>query len=105
MLDVVTFLFHVAANRFLKRLVKLDEMLTASTLLRGRYLINRVHEQGRDNPVYLAHAKYLHRNVAVKQNTYHDVPHVRQFQLECTILANLDHPNIPKAFDYFTEEG
>lgn len=105
MLDVVTFLFHLAADRFLKRLVKWDEMLTTSTLLHERYVISRLHEQGRDNPVYLAYDRSRDKNVAVKQNTFHDVPHFRQFQLECTILANLDHPNIPKAFDSFIEEG
>jgi serine/threonine protein kinase len=30
---------------------------------------------------------------------------MRQFELEGAILANLDHPHIPKAFDYFIEEG
>jgi serine/threonine-protein kinase len=104
MINVFTFLSHLVADHLLKR-VSWDELLTTSTLLRGRYYISKVHEQGRDNPVYLACDKYQGKNVAVKQNTFHDVPHVRQFQLECTILANLDHPNIPKAFDYFLEEG
>src|SRR5512143_1227971 len=104
MFDIVTFLFHLAADRFLKRVVNWDELLAASTLLHGRYLISRVHEQGRDNPVYLAYDKDRGRNVAVKQNTYHDVPHLRQFQFESTLLANLHHPNIPKASDYFMED-
>jgi serine/threonine protein kinase len=64
-----------------------------------------VHELGRDNPVYLAYDEHQDIEVAIKENAHHDTVYRRQFELEATILANVNHPGIPRAFDCFMEDG
>lgn len=78
--------------------------LSPSTLLHNRYIISKVHEQGRENVIYLAYDKSRNKDVAVKENMNHDRADRDQFQVETVILASLNHPNIPKAFDYFVED-
>jgi serine/threonine-protein kinase len=67
-------------------------------------VISKVHEQGPENAVYLAYDESQERDVAIKENKYPDHAHRAQFELEAVILANLSHPNIPKASDYFVED-
>ncbi|HLA05898.1 MAG TPA: serine/threonine-protein kinase [Anaerolineales bacterium] len=80
-------------------------MLKDSTLLRKRYRIVKLHEMGRENPVYRAYDEILRADVAIKENAYRDETHQHQFKLEGVILANLIHPNIPRAFDFLDENG
>lgn len=80
-------------------------MLQPSTLLQKRYRIIELHEMGRENLVYRAQDEFRRADVAVKENAYHDDAHQRQFRLEGVILANLIHPNIPRALDFLDEDG
>jgi serine/threonine protein kinase len=105
MVNIIDFLFHHIIGRVIDRAWRSNNFLNASTLLHQRYRIAKVHELGRDNPVYLAHDERQDVDVAIKENAKHDAAHRKQFELEATILANLTHPGIPRAFDYFVEDG
>lgn len=78
--------------------------------LRGRYRIRRIIGQGGMGCIYLADDLRLEgRQCAVKE-VEHDktlpskmVQEARsQFLREATVLARLDHPNLPKVSDFFT---
>ncbi len=84
--------------------------LKAGEVLRGRYRINRIIGQGGMGSIYLADDQRLEgRQCAVKE-VEHDrtlpaelIKQARdQFQREATVLARLDHPNLPKVSDYFS---
>lgn len=79
-------------------------------ILHDRYRIDRIIGQGGYGCIYLAEDMRLSgRYCAVKQVTY-DVslpPNLleesrEQFLKEATVLARLDHPNLPKVSDYFS---
>jgi eukaryotic-like serine/threonine-protein kinase len=84
--------------------------LKSGEILRGRYRMNRIIGQGGMGCIYLADDTRLEgRQCAVKE-VEHDrtmpaelVKQARdQFQREATVLARLDHPNLPKVSDYFS---
>ena len=84
--------------------------LKSGEVLRGRYRMNRIIGQGGMGCIYLADDQRLEgRQCAVKE-VEHDrtlpaelVKQARdQFQREATVLARLDHPNLPKVSDYFS---
>lgn len=84
--------------------------LKAGETLRGRYRIRRIIGQGGMGSIYLADDLRLEgRQCAVKE-VEHDkslpanlVKEARdQFFREATVLARLDHPNLPKVSDYFS---
>lgn len=84
--------------------------LKPGEVLRGRYRMNRIIGQGGMGSIYLADDLRLEgRQCAVKE-VEHDrtlpvelVKQARdQFQREATVLARLDHPNLPKVSDYFS---
>lgn len=102
---MISLLFHLVLGRLFGHLWGRDTLLSPSTFLRNRYLISKVHEQGRGNAVYLAYDESRHMDVAIKENMNHDRAYQRQFELEALTLASLSHPNIPRAFDYFMEDG
>ena len=85
--------------------------LPSDTLLRQRYLIRRVIGQGGMGNVYLAEdTRLAGRLCAVKEVTHeaslpsHLVEEARaQFFQEASVLARLDHPNLPKVSDFFSE--
>ncbi len=86
-------------------------MLERGTLLRERYRILRVIGAGGMGRVYLAEDERLPgRKCAVKEIRYlgafpqewHDELRA-QFMREATVLARLDHPNLPKVSDFFSE--
>ena len=104
MTNIFTFLLHLLLGRVGAHLWRRDMLLSPGTSLHNRYVIGKVHEQGRENTVYLAYDEYQQIDVAIKENAYNDRAHHAQFELEAVILANLSHPNIPKVFDYFVEE-
>ena len=79
-------------------------LLSPGTSLHDRYVIGKIHEQGHENAVYLAYDEIQRTDVAVKENAYADRAHHDQFQVETVILTSVNHPNIPKAFDYFVED-
>ena len=87
-------------------------MLAQGTLLRNRYRILQPIGQGGMGSVYLAEDNRLEgRRCAIKAvridaaadpATINELQH--QFSREASILARLDHPNLPKVSDYFTED-
>ena len=86
--------------------------LKKGNILRERYTIRRVIGQGGMGCIYLADDLRLEgRQCAVKE-VEHDrtlpknllIEARDQFQREATVLARLDHPNLPKVSDYFSME-
>jgi len=84
--------------------------LKAGDVLKERYAIRRIIGQGGMGSVYLADDLRLQgRQTAVKE-VFHDtaLPHDQleqareQFKREATVLARLDHPNLPKVSDFFS---
>jgi serine/threonine-protein kinase len=86
-------------------------MLARGTILRNRYRIVQPIGQGGMGSVYLAEDLRLEgRKCAIKavridptsdKEMINELQH--QFSREASILARLDHPNLPKVSDYFTE--
>jgi serine/threonine-protein kinase len=84
--------------------------LQAGEILKERYEIRRIIGQGGMGSVYLADDLRLKgRQTAVKE-VFHDqttpddlLNQAReQFMREATVLARLDHPNLPKVSDFFS---
>lgn len=87
--------------------------LKADEILRGRYRIVKIIGQGGMGSIYLADDLRL----AGRQCALKEVEHDRslptdllrqtreQFQREATVLARLDHPNLPKVSDFFSVGG
>lgn len=85
----------------------------SDTILRQRYRLTNIVGQGGMGSVYRAEDLRLPgRLCAVKvlpadpqaSDEMHEQAH-RQFLKEASILAQLDHPNLPKVSDFFTDEG
>src|SRR5258707_10934659 len=87
--------------------------LKPGDILRERYRIVDIIGQGGMGSIYQAEdARLEGRVTAIKQigtdpnDSPADIPQTRlQFQREASTLARLDHPNLPKVSDYFTENG
>jgi serine/threonine-protein kinase len=84
--------------------------LKAGEILRDRYRIDHIIGQGGMGSIYLADdVRLLGRQCALKE-VEHDrslpedmLQETRdQFFREATVLARLDHPNLPKVSDYFS---
>lgn len=79
-------------------------------VLHERYEIERIIGQGGYGFIYLAHDQRLAgRKCAIKQVSYDPsfppalLQEARdQFMREATVLARLDHPNLPKVSDFFS---
>lgn len=88
-------------------------MLSPGTMLRNRYRIDAPIGHGGMGSVYLAEDVRLEgRKCAIKGVRFDSTlqPSViaelqRQFSREAGVLARLDHPNLPKVSDYFSEDG
>jgi serine/threonine protein kinase len=87
-------------------------MLTAGTILQGRYRIAAPLGGGGFGSVYRAWHLNLGAPVAVKEMTPQPgldaarLSRLRlQFQQEASVLAHLDHPNLVDVTDYFEEGG
>ncbi len=87
--------------------------LKAGEILRERYQVERIIGQGGMGNIYLANDLRLEgRQCAVKE-VAHDLSleadmlqEARdQFFREATVLARLDHPNLPKVSDFFSIEN
>jgi serine/threonine-protein kinase len=89
----------------------LPRSLTNGEILRERYKIREQIGQGGTGNIYLAEDTRLQgRLCAVKEVEHNQVlpPDIlaqarEQFFREASILARLDHPNLPKVSDYFSE--
>lgn len=87
--------------------------LTPHSILAGRYAIVSLLGRGGMGAVYLASdSRIAGKTWAIKEMS--DVAlldpaekqaAIRAFESEANLLANLDHPNIPKVVDYFAEAG
>jgi serine/threonine-protein kinase len=86
--------------------------LKSGEVLKERYTIRRIIGQGGMGSVYLAADMRLQgRETAIKE-VFHDqeLPEEQlsqareQFKREATVLARLDHPNLPKVSDFFSIE-
>ncbi len=87
--------------------------LKAGEVLRNRYKIRRTIGQGGMGSIYLADDLRLEGRLCALKEVEHDrtltselLKEAReQFFREATILARLDHPNLPKVSDYFSIGG
>src|SRR5512138_813173 len=84
--------------------------LKAGEVLRGRYKIRRIIGQGGMGSIYLADDNRLEGRSCALKEVEHDrslpIDLMReareQFWREATVLARLDHPNLPKVSDFFS---
>lgn len=82
--------------------------LDLGTRLNGRYSIKRVIGQGNMSYVYEAFDDLLQRSVAIKQMV---IPHgawdtasfIKRFKREFHFLSAIEHPNVIKAYGFFSE--
>jgi eukaryotic-like serine/threonine-protein kinase len=87
--------------------------LKAGEVLRGRYRISRIIGQGGMGSIYLSDDLRLEGRQCALKEVEHDrslstemLKQTReQFFREATVLARLDHPNLPKVSDFFSIGG
>ncbi len=87
--------------------------LKAGEVLRNRYKIRRIIGQGGMGSIYLADDLRLEGRQCALKEVEHDrtmptemIRQAReQFLREATVLARLDHPNLPKVSDFFSVGG
>jgi serine/threonine protein kinase len=87
--------------------------LKTGEVLRGRYRISRTIGQGGMGSIYLADDLRLEGRLCALKEVEHDrslpsdlLKQARdQFLREATVLARLDHPNLPKVSDFFSAGG
>lgn len=85
----------------------------AGEVLRGRYRIKNIIGQGGMGSIYLADDLRLDGRLCALKEVEHDrsmppdlLKQAReQFFREATVLARLDHPNLPKVSDFFSIGG
>lgn len=80
-------------------------LLTAGTLVNGRYLVERLIGQGGMGAVYEARDQRLKGVVALKQTTVQTESSTKAFEREAQLLAHLRHPVLPKVIDYFVDDA
>jgi len=88
-------------------------LLKKDDLIRNRYLIRKIIGQGGMGCIYLAEDTRLSGRLCALKEVVHDqtlgsVLHreaQKQFKQEATILAKLDHPNLPKVSDFFSKSN
>ena len=84
--------------------------LKKGDLLRNRYKIKRTIGQGGMGSIYLAEDTRLSGRLCALKEVEHDktlneqlnTEAQEQFRQEATVLARLDHPNLPKVSDFFS---
>jgi serine/threonine protein kinase len=85
--------------------------LKTGEILRERYTIRRIIGQGGMGSIYLADDLRLEGRLCALKEVEHDssLPNDmldqarEQFQREASVLARLDHPNLPKVSDFFSD--
>ena len=78
-------------------------MLKSGDILVDRYRIVRPIARGGMGAVYEARDERLKRTVALKETLISENDLPRAFEHEAMLLANLNHPALPKVFDHFSE--
>lgn len=84
--------------------------LEPGQVLRERYIIREIIGHGGMGSIYLAEDNRLHGRLCAAKQVVHDpdLPDTmrsqvrEQFYREASVLARLDHPNLPKVSDYFS---
>ena len=76
-------------------------VLTTGYILNNRYRIVKLLGQGGFGAIYRAWDLNLKIPCAIKHNTETSPQAERQFVREATMLANLNHPHLPRVVDYF----
>ncbi len=81
-------------------------VLPPSTVLQNRYRIIRLYDRGGSATVYLAERLGVDERVplAVKELNP-DAFSLAEFKNEVNVLYSLNHPNLPKVYDFFEEGG
>jgi serine/threonine protein kinase len=87
--------------------------LRLTTVLQGRYVVQRLIGVGGMSAVYqMANQRLGGKMLALKEMSDAAIVDpaeraraIAAFQQEAQLLARLDHPNIPKVSDYFSENG
>ncbi len=77
--------------------------LQPGAILNNRYRIVKLLAQGGFGTLYRAWDTTLGRPCAIKENQDAAPEIQRQFLREAKILANLNHPNLPRVTDYFIQ--
>ena len=106
--ETARFCQHCAAPLLFKRSTG---ELPEQTLLGGRYQLESRIGQGGMGAVYKASdTRFNNRSVAIKEMSRAGLTPSRiqeaedAFERESQLLADLVHPNLPRIYDYFTEE-
>jgi len=87
--------------------------IKSGEILRDRYKIRRIIGHGGMGCIYLADDLRLEGRMCALKEVEHDltlpeemIKQARdQFMREATVLARLDHPNLPKVSDFFSQGG
>ena len=86
-------------------------LLPAGTVLRSRYKVIKFISQGGMGAVYEAEDLVLEGRLCAVKEMWTDTSAPgeleqvqEQFRREASVLARLDHPNLPKVSDYFAQE-
>lgn len=79
--------------------------LKTGTILQGRYQIELELGRGGFGAVYKARDMSLSKDCAIKENLSTTEFAQRQFSREATVLAKLNHPNLPRVTDHFIIPG
>src|SRR5437868_754261 len=82
---------------------RVTSLLPRDTILQSRYRIVRQLGKGGMGVVYEAIDLRLGHTVALKQTLTEDEALWKQFEHEARLLAQLNHPVLPRVSDYFTE--
>ena len=90
---------------------KLPQSLKSGFILRNRYTVSEQIGQGGTGYIYLAEDNRLQGRLCALKEVEHDqgLPKEyfdearEQFFREASVLARLDHPNLPKVSDFFSE--
>jgi serine/threonine protein kinase len=89
----------------------MPQPLAAGQLLRDRYIIRQIIGRGGMGSIYLAEDNRLPGRLCALKEVHQelDLPETaraqgrEQFYREASVLARLDHPNLPKVSDFFSE--
>jgi serine/threonine protein kinase len=83
----------------------LNKPFPTGTVINNRYRIGRLLGKGGFGAVYLAWDSQLDKPCAVKENFDPSPEAQHQFEREASILADLEHANLPCVKDHFTVPG
>jgi serine/threonine protein kinase, bacterial len=83
----------------------LNNPFPTGTVIKNRYRISRLLGKGGFGAVYLAWDSQQDIPCALKENFDTSPKAQRQFEREASILANLEHPNLPCVKDHFSLPG